>query len=58
MNTQNIISKSTNYLLFGLAIALAVNVICEEKLTFEQIIMICIASSLIYSIADHINSTK
>lgn len=57
MNTQNIISKSTKYLLFGLAIAISVNVICDEKLTFDQIIMICISSSFIYSMTEYVNNT-
>lgn len=58
LNIQNITKNSVNYLLFGLAIAIAVNFVTDEKLSYEKLIMIAILSSLIYATTEYINNKK
>jgi hypothetical protein len=45
-------TKSIKFLLFGLAMAISVNVITEEKLPFEQLLMVAFVASFIYAVND------
>lgn len=55
LNLKSITANSVEYLLFGLAISLAVNFVTNEKLPYEQLVMIAVLASLIYATTDFLN---
>lgn len=58
LNIQSITAKSVNYLLFGLAIAISVNFVTDEKVSFEKLVMIAVLASFIYATTDYINNKE
>lgn len=49
LSTKKIIYKSINYIIFGVSIAVMVNFVTNDTLTFEELLSICVFASLIYA---------
>lgn len=49
LSTKKIIVKSINYIIFGISIAIMVNFITNDTLSFEELLSICVFASLIYA---------
>lgn len=49
LDSRNIISKTINYIIFGVSIAIMVNFVTNDTLKFEELLSICVFASLIYA---------